>query len=157
MLKLSFVCVYFSIVIYFNKKLTQNKSKKGKIRAGFSAFARAASQRPLTGAVPLLRDTGTLACWVSPLGRCVPPQATWTPRAPPGRPYRCRAQRGHPIYIAPWKAGAPPSRRPPTQASRQRDYRSAPPLPARTRAIVKYITHLRKKCGLFGIKIRGKK
>ena len=42
-----------------------------------------------------------------------------------------------------WRAGPPPSRRPPTQASRKRDYRSAPPLPARTKEILRYITHLR--------------
>ena len=57
-------------------KLHKYKTLKRKIlakRAGFSAIGRAANQRPLTGAVPLLRDTGTLACWVSPLGRCVPP------------------------------------------------------------------------------------
>ncbi len=27
----------------------------------------------LTGANPLLANTGTLGCWVSPLARCVPP------------------------------------------------------------------------------------
>ena len=54
-----------------NNKSLERKSKAK--RAGFSAIGRAANQRPLTGAVPLLRDTGTLACWVSPLGRCVPP------------------------------------------------------------------------------------
>ena len=33
----------------------------------------AANERPFTDAIPLLLHTGTFACWVSPLGRFIPP------------------------------------------------------------------------------------
>ena len=44
-----------------------------KIRARSDYLGRATNERPFTGAIPLLLDTGTFACWVSPLGRFVPP------------------------------------------------------------------------------------
>ena len=44
-----------------------------KVSTRSDYIGRAANERPFTGAIPLLLDTGTFACWVSPLGRFVPP------------------------------------------------------------------------------------
>ncbi|WP_411017944.1 hypothetical protein, partial [Salmonella sp. s39606] len=48
-------------------------SPRGLLAAGFRRIGRAATQLPLTGAIPLLLTTGTFGCWVSPLARCAPP------------------------------------------------------------------------------------
>ena len=37
------------------------------------SLEQAANERPFTDAIPLLLHTGTFACWVSPLGRFIPP------------------------------------------------------------------------------------
>ena len=49
------------------------ESEKRKIRARSDYIGRAANRCLFTGAIPLLHDTETFACWVSPLGRFVSP------------------------------------------------------------------------------------
>ena len=104
-------CVWCDSVCVCVCVCAMGKKKKKKKRVWSDYIGRATNRRPFTGAIPLLRDTETFACCVSTLGRFVSPQTTWTPGAPPKGPYRCRAQRGHPIDMARLLTGAPPSNR----------------------------------------------
>ncbi len=47
--------------------------KRKKKRIGSHYVGQATNRRLFTGAIPLLLDTGTLACCVSALGRFIPP------------------------------------------------------------------------------------
>ena len=59
-------------------------------RIWFDSIGKANCRQPLISAVQLLTDTGIFGCWVSPLARCTPPQATWSSWTPPGRPCWCQ-------------------------------------------------------------------
>ena len=52
---------------FITKKIKINKSTT------FACVGEATTGRPLTGAIPLLLDTGAFGCWVSPLARFTPP------------------------------------------------------------------------------------
>ena len=105
-------------------------NKINKKRTAFDYLGWAAQYCPFTGAIPLLHGAGAFACCVSALGRFAPPQTTWWFRAPPIPPYRHRAQCGRLINMGEQRTELPTSRRPSAQASRQLDYRNAPPFPA---------------------------